>query len=227
MKKENMLAKAVKLFASVRDKVTGGQKLGNVDSAVLRVAMMIAALDGDVSEAELATFEKLAAQCRGFNKESAAKVFDEGLHAAGYLMLQAKRLNQKKLVELFADEAIAMMPDDFVLGSGADIRRAFVMWTTMAMSDRDYSDVERKAIAEFRRRLDQIVDSLNNFNENRRAAYAPSFSQAFVICEGDFRFKSATTDAFLANVEKLVAKLGRESTSDAALKELKELIVKG
>ena len=227
MKNNGMLSKAVKLLSSIKTKITGADRFGDTDSAVLKVAMMIAALDGDVTQEELGSFAKLARQCRGYSAEEADRVMDEGLRSAGYLVLQAKRLGEKKLLDAFVAEADAAMPGGFAVADAADVRRAFVMWTAMAMSDDDYSDVERKALAAFRKHLDAIAETVNAYNDSRRSAYSPAFARAFVLEEKEFKFKSATTDAFMEKAEKLIAKLNREATAEAAAQELKDLIVKG
>ena len=227
MKESGMLKKAVRIFSVLKAKVAGEDKLGNVDSAVLKVAMMVSALDGDVSKDELDAFGKLARQCRGYSAEEADKVFDAGLRSAGYIALQAKRLPEKKLVNLFLAEANEAMPDGFALANPEDVRRAFVMWVTMSLADGAFSPIERKAIDAFRKHLDAITNCVNAYNESRGSTYSPACLHAFVIEDANFRFKSATTDTFMANVEKLVAKLNREATAEAAAKELKALIVQG
>ena len=222
-----MLKKVVKLLSSVKAKVVGEEKLGETDASVLKVAMMISALDGDVSGDELEAFGKLARQCRGYSTEASARVFDEGLRCAGYIVLQSKRLSEKKLLDLFVAEASEAMPNGFAVSSGEDVRRAFVMWLTMALADGDFSQVERKAIDAFRKHLDKITESINAYDESCRSAYSPAFAHAFVLADLKFKFKSATTDAFMKKAEKLISGLGCEASADVVAKELRELIVKG
>ena len=202
-------------------------KFGRADAAVLKVAMAIAALDGNVTDAELKAFERLAKKCRGYNAEAAKAVFLEGLKAAGYIELAARTLKDRELLAAFVAEAERILPSGFAFGDAKDVRRAFVMWTAMAMSDNDYSDVERKALTAFRKHLDAITETVNAYNDSRRSAYSPAFARAFVLEEKEFKFKSATTDAFMEKAEKLIAKLNREATAEAAAQELKDLIVKG
>ena len=222
-----MLRKVVRIFSSIRAKAAGEDRLGDTDSAVLKVAMMVSALDGDVSKDELDAFGRLARQCRGYSADEAGKVFEAGLRCAGYVALQAKRLPERKLVDLFVAEASAAMPDGFAIACAQDVRRAFAMWVTMSLADGEFSPIERKAIDAFRRHLDAVTESANSCNQDVCAAYSPVFAHAFVITEPNFRFKSATTDAFMEDVERLVVKLNREATAEAAAKELKELITRG
>ena len=57
-------------------------ELGRVDFGVLRVAMMVAALDGVVQPDEFRAFAKLADRCRVSKGEKAAR-YNAALHSAG------------------------------------------------------------------------------------------------------------------------------------------------
>ena len=199
-------------------------KLGKVDAAVLRVAMAVAALDGDVTAGELAAFERLAKKCRGYTAEAAKGVFREGLRTAGYIELAARVTGERELVSIFATEAERILPNGFSFGSAADVRRAFVMWIAMAMSDGDFSPVERKAIAVFAKSVTARMEALQEATAQMHRGFSPAFMMAYGDCGKGAR---AVSPDFLAKAEELIAKLGRDSTAEAAARELKALILNG
>jgi len=121
-------------------------RFGKLDYGILQVALMVAALDGDIAKAEVDTIGDLAKTCRGYSEATAAAAFDAALRSAGYLALLAKVGTRAKLLSAFLDEALLALPSGFLNGELSDVRRAFVMWTALAMSDGDYSDIEREAI---------------------------------------------------------------------------------
>lgn len=196
--------------------------LGELDAAVLKVAMMIAALDGNVTDAELKAFGRLAKKCRGYNAESAKTVFREGLKSAGYVELAARTLKDGELMKAFAGEVEGVLPSGFAFGEAKDIRRAFVMWMAMAMADGDYSASERKAIAFFAKSVSARMEA----KKEACAQSVCSFSQAFVMAYAQNANRdTCLSPAFFKRAEELIAKLSRESTAPSAEKELKSLIL--
>ena len=123
------------------------------DLGVLKVALMFAAVDGRVIGREVAMFGRMARKCRGWTPEAEAKALDAGLRAAGYLQLQARRLSERQLVELFVREAVRTLPRSFAARNVYDQRRAFVMWALMCISDLEPSLVEYKCALALRNRL--------------------------------------------------------------------------
>lgn len=231
-----VLARVTRLLAMMGFK--GGEnvgakvrtRLGKTDFGVLQVALMIAALDGVILPGEYAAFDKLARKCRGYSEEAAQAAFDAALHAAGYLLLQSGRVDERKLLELFADEAEAAMPSGFAYGSPMDVRRAFVMWTAMGMSDGEFSGVERQGIQDLKSR----------FAELKRERFAAdvdgwcSFSMSgpdMPVGTGQGRELAKTLklipDDFLVRAEALLARLGESAADEAAEQELVDLIVNG
>lgn len=232
MKKNGILSGAVKLLSGL--KIEGlahvgrtPDRFGKADFGVLQVAMMISALDGNVQDDELAAFDRLAKKCVGYTPESAAAALDAGLRAAGYLTLQAKRLKEKDLVAKFVDEAVAAMPEGFAIGRPEPVRRAFVMWTAMAMSDGDYSAVERKAITALLKRIGEIMAERDAAERGMWREIAPAYAVACSDEHQTFESRKAPSADFMAKVEVLLAKLRRESSADDTLKALKALILKG
>lgn len=232
MKKNGILKSAVKLLTGL--KIEGlacvglsPEKFSKADFGVLQVAMMITALDGDVREDELAAFDRLAKKCAGYTAESAAAALKQGLRAAGYLALQAKRLKEKDLIAEFVEEAMSAMPEGLLLGRAEPVRRAFVMWISMAMSDGDYSGVERKAIAALLKRIGETMSDRDEKERSMWREIAPAYAVAYADERQTFEARKAPSDDFMAKAERLLASLRRESTASAALKDLKTLIAKG
>ena len=113
-------------------------ELGRVDFGVLTVAMMVAALDGVIRPEELAAFAKLAKKCRVSDGERVAR-YESALHSAGYMMLISRSgASKRAIVETFVHEAEKVLPHGFAGGKAEDIRRAFVIWVTMGLSDGEF-----------------------------------------------------------------------------------------
>ena len=123
------------------------------DLGVLKVALMFAAVDGRVIGREVAMFGRLARKCRGWTPEAEAKALEAGLRAAGYLQLQARRLSERQLAELFVREALRALPRNFALRNVFEQRRAFVMWALMCGCDLEPSRIEFKCAIALRNRL--------------------------------------------------------------------------
>ena len=131
--------------------------LGKVDFGVLTVAMMVAALDGVIEQAELKAFSKLAEQCRVSKGERAAH-YNAALHSAGYMLLHARSgMTRRALSLVFLDEAERVLPMGFAGGKAEDIRRALVLWVSMGLSDGEFSGVERASVEAFCARVAEIM----------------------------------------------------------------------
>lgn len=128
-------------------------RLRPFDFGVLEVAMMVAAMDGEVKADEVSAFKRLARKCRGWTGPAAVKALSAALHAAGYLVVESRLVKERALLSAFVREAVAALPRDFVKSPVANIRRAFVMWLLMSWADRKVALVERKAILALRKAL--------------------------------------------------------------------------
>jgi len=87
------------------DGLSGRNRINKFDFGILQTMMMVAALDGEVTAKELAEFEDLASQCRGFSEKSFKTVWDAALRSAGYIMLLARVESRENLVAAFVREA--------------------------------------------------------------------------------------------------------------------------
>ena len=148
----------------------------NGEFAILKIAFLLAALDGKIDETEREMYDRLAEQCKDIDVDQAQKVLKE-VDAATKRLLDAKNSERKagaggllisfalvpaivpeeRVQEMFLDkfmkeaEAVCDWPS-FVKDSSR-VRRAFVMWTAMAMADGDYAAIERKAIERLRAKV--------------------------------------------------------------------------
>lgn len=231
MKSEGFLGRAVKLLSGLKFKYLDGlaavdDRLGEADSAALRVAMMVSALDGDVTAEELDAFETLAKRCRGYTGESAAAVLKLGLRSAGYLALQAKRLSGDELVAEFCGEALTAVSNVLTLGDSRDVRRAFVMWTAMAMADGEYSAIERACIRALREKLGEMLERVRAAGMSGSSGYTPFVTDPCVLNEAVCACAQVPDENFLAKAESLVAALNGEMAVETE-RALGELIVKG
>ena len=131
------------LFANL----TGKNRFGKEDFVLLKTALMLAAVDGEVSADEVGRFRELAEKCRGYNGESFEVLWEQALRSAGYLLLQSRFLGQDELAAAFVKEAERDFVGTVILETQEERTRAFELLDRMAMADGDYSAVERAAIA--------------------------------------------------------------------------------
>ena len=232
MKSNGILDKFVKLFSAMKFESLAyvgrePDRIGRLDAAILKVAMLVAALDGNLTDDEISAFGKLARKCRGATPESVEEVLDEGLRAAGYILIQARRLGERALIAKFAEEVRKAMPDGFSYGDERDVRRALVMWISMAMSDSDFSGIERKCLEIVRR---EIADAMHEHDEADAKTWrevSPAFAVAYVSEGKALPGRMAPDGVFMDRAEVLLAKLRRESSAAEAARQLKELVVNG
>ena len=142
--------------------LTSGRGFASFDLGVLKVGLMLAAVDGRVVEREIAIFKRIARKCPGWSAEATEEILEDGLHAAGYLLIQSHRLNERQLIAAFVREAHKALPFGFASSGIHDLRRAFIMWGLMVGADLKASMVEAKAVLALRdacKLKDRIPDS--------------------------------------------------------------------
>ena len=194
-------------------------KLGKTDFGIVKVAFMVAALDGEVTDAEYKAFDALAKKCRGYSAKAAAKALDEAMRSAGYLMLLAGRASDAELVKAFLAEAQAALPLGFAYLSIEEVRRAVVTWIAMGLSDGDYSERERLCIEALRKFFAEMKVLRLQAEEERWLELVPAIESAY---DGKSpRTVELVSRDFVARVEKLVSQYG---DSAAAAKELEKLV---
>ena len=149
--------KKIGLFEKMKDvfaELTGKNKFDRLDFAILKTLLMLAAVDGEVGDDEVGRFKELAAKCRGYNGESFDTLWDTAVRSAGYLLLQSHFLDREQLVAAFVREAETDLVKEIALEVSTERDRAFSLMERMAMSDGDYSEVERACIAALSQRVE-------------------------------------------------------------------------
>ena len=216
--------KLSKFVGGLKLRALGGvlaSKIGKTDLGILKVAFMVAALDGEVTDAEFKAFDALAKKCRGYSPKAAEKALDEAMRSAGYLMLLGRRVKDADLVKAFMKEAQTALPNGFAYYSLEDVRRAIVTWIAMGLSDGDYSKREKLCIEELRKSFAEMKVLRLQTEEFRWLELAPAFDHAYGgggLARGSVELVSQD---FVARVKRLVGEYGDQA--DAA-KELEALI---
>lgn len=211
-----------KLIGGIKfSKIIGLKKdaINKTDLGVIKVAFMVAALDGEVTDAEYAAFDALAKKCRGYTPEAAATALDEAMRSAGYLMLLSKRVTKAELVKAFIREAKAALPDGFAYCSVQDVRQAIISWIAMGLSDGDYSVREKACIEALRKNFAELKVSRLMEEEERWAAFSPAYRAAFAT-NHQGQIAQIITKDFVTRVEDLVARYGDSAEATKALKTL-------
>ena len=125
---------------------------------VIQVAMMLAGLDGRVTPEEYVAFEDIF-RFYGCSDSELGGIFDRCLESAGYIVLQSQRLPSEELIVIFIDRARKVLSDHLPKFDAVDKRSAFMLWTIMAMSDSDYSSIERQGVIALLQVFDEKRDS--------------------------------------------------------------------
>ena len=195
-------------------------KASRTDFGVLKVAYMVAALDGEISDAEYRALDALAKKCRGYTAKAAEAAIDGAMRSAGYLLLLGKRAKDAELVRAFVAEAQAALPMGFAYLSIEDVRRAVVTWIAMGMSDGDYSAREKKCVEALRKLFAELKVMRADAESEQWQTLAPAFRQAYAAGSRNATVELVSRN-FVTRVETLVSQYG---DSAAAAKELKDLI---
>ena len=202
-------------------KIFGSNRIGRTDLGVLKVAFMVAALDGEVTESEYETFGRLAKKCRGYSPEAAETALKEALRSAGYLMILSKRAKDAELVKAFVTEAQEALPYGFAGFSIDEVRRAIVLWIAMGMSDGDYSPRERKSIEALRKLFAEFRVTKSRVDEERwRSLASDGFSGGGVFDPASCVCLEPVGRDFVRDVESLMSRLGDSTDAAKALKDL-------
>jgi len=224
MKFAQLLPNVTKMLSAIRLVGRRDPKLSRLDFGILEVALMVAALDGEILDSEYESFVSLAKKCRGYTAANAKKCLDAALRKGGYLMAIAKvgDYSDKERIDAFVDLAVEAMPRGFVDGELSDLRRAFVLWVAMGVSDGEFSGIERSAVDALQDRFAQVMLARAMDEEQRWVALVPSLQ---TIDGRPCAHKISLLEKdFLDKAEALVKNLSVASKRDKAEAALAEFI---
>ena len=133
---------------AVKPKGRGGRFTGkDAEFAILKVAYLLSAIDGEVAESERATFDRLAARCRDIDVDESKDVI-RSAQASVEKLLKAYKDKKASPLAVFMCEVKEVCDWSAFVRNSALVRKAFVMWMAMVMADGVFADVEQRAIRE-------------------------------------------------------------------------------
>ena len=133
---------------------------GKMDFALLKTMMLLAAVDGDISVAELGQFRKRAEKCRGFDPANFAEIWIRAESAAEELQRMAGSVTEPELVNAFVKAAFPEFVDEVVQGVQSDRDHAFAALEEMAESEDGISEIERKCLVALARSVRQTRERM-------------------------------------------------------------------
>ena len=145
MKTNGLIEKLIEFMPVLAD---NGKSSLLIDFGILKTMMMLAAVDGNISQPELKAFRDYALSRPGLDDETFGEIWKSALTSAGYLAMQALLMTKDELVAEF----IRLVDADFIqriVKESHEVRKsAFKCLKAMAEADGDYSDVEKSCISE-------------------------------------------------------------------------------
>lgn len=216
--------KLAKLISSLKLKTISrvrAARCSKTDFGIVKVAFMVAALDGEVTDSEFKAIDALLKKCRGYTPKAAAGVLDEAMRSAGYLMLLSRRASEAKLIQAFMNEAQSALPQGFAYLSIEEVRQAIVTWIALGLSDGDYSIREKKCIEALRKQFAELKVTRALIDDSRWLSLAPAVLPPGcnpLACSAPVKLISKD---FVTRVEDLIARYGDKAE---AARELKTLI---
>ncbi len=133
--------------------LSGKSRFDKGDFVLLKTALMLAAVDGEVGEDEVDLFKELAGTCRGYSGEAFETLWECAVRSAGYLLLQSRFLGRDELVKAFVKEAEKDFVGTAVPMTLEERDRAFELLDQMANADGDYSENEHACIDALSRKV--------------------------------------------------------------------------
>lgn len=160
------------------------------DLVILKTAFLLTAVDGHIDASERRMFDKLAEQCKEIDAKAAKEIVPSMEKTAMEIIAAKAKMTEKAFLDFFMSETAKFCDWEAFAKDSSQVRRAFVMWFAMAMSDREFSPIERKALARIRR----LVNSFDLIGDD-------------LLCE---------TERQLKIVNKALASLPAASTIEAS-----------
>lgn len=133
----------------------------DAEFAILRVSYLLSAIDGEVAESEMVTFDRLASRCRDVDVDEAKDVIRTA-QASVEKLLKAYKDKKASPLAVFMDEVKKVCDWSAFVRNSALVRKAFVMWMAMVMADGVFADVEQLAIRE----LQTFVNSFSLIDDS-------------------------------------------------------------
>ena len=118
----------------------------NLELGILRVALLITALDGHIDTSEYDMFHQLLASCHIVSGKAVLRVFSSTRRQAERLAENAAAGDASAVIKTFLEMADSACDWNALVEEPSYLRKAFAMWTAMAMADSDYCAIERMAI---------------------------------------------------------------------------------
>jgi len=195
--------------ACCRNKTT----MSDLNFSVIYVGLLIAAIDGTVSDEELTLLHDFANEC-GFSldDDEAKQGLDRAIRNAGYLSLMSRIsvYSEDDRLKAFVKAVDAGLPHDFVSSTREDLVFAFTFWTALAMTDGDFSATEKKA-------LEVLKSHFDMSRAIKRNAETLLTRQAFAFSKDYTRIQEYLVGApepflqnedFTARAEKMLREIG-------------------
>ena len=136
------------------------KRFGRMDFAILKTMMLLAAVDGDISISELAQFRKKAGECRGFDVENFASLWETAVNAAEEIRRLAGKVPEPELINAFVKAATPDFVDEVVQGKSAERDHAFAALEEMAESDEDLTGIEQRCLKALARHVRRVRESM-------------------------------------------------------------------
>ncbi|MBO7721657.1 MAG: TerB family tellurite resistance protein [Kiritimatiellae bacterium] len=156
---------------SVFNEITGKNRIGKFDLGVLQTMMMLAAVDGDITDGEISGFREAASRCSGYNSESFDSLCEKTLRSAGYLLLLTRFLPREKIIDAFVREAEKPFTREVAVDTDENRANALDSLKRMAEADGVFSDIERDCV----NALTQRVETLHELETAARISRATYF----------------------------------------------------
>ena len=166
---------------------------------ILDVALMIAALDGEVLPAERTAAASIAGLFRDVAPDEREAMIAQSLENAELVIAERKTgVTDKQLVGFLILRAARVLPAGFVGRGAADVRFALILWLAMCLSDGSFDAVERLA---FWRLLDYFIPRPQNLGPG---AVRPS--DGHLACREELeKFVQGLAESGSAQAEKAFA----------------------
>lgn len=128
------------------DNPATGSGSTKANTAILRIAYLIAASDKDVNKEEREVFKKTLCALQGLKMgdDETTELIVSVVEDARKFAILRDFYTEEEIVKVFQSK----VSKDLIAiqGNKVDCRKAFAVWTSICMADKDFSDFERKLV---------------------------------------------------------------------------------